>query len=137
MPIAIIDGGSSISTPFAAPFNLSGSNSQNVDGSASTLSYVWSCQTSQGAPCIDLGTSSAISLPNSAVLSLPGSSLAVGPYKFTLTVTSSYGLNSSASKAVEVVAGTPPIVSILRTTQSLLNAVELSEGKKVLLTMDW
>ena len=100
--VAKISGGAYRQVGYSSNIVLSAANSEDPDESSTPFTYAWTCTTSAGASC---GTWSP------QVLTIGAGALSEGVYTFGLTV-SKGSRSSSTSATVEVLPGSPPVVSI-------------------------
>jgi len=97
-------------------FTLNGASSYDPDESAVPFSYAWSCAgASSGATC------GSLSLASSATATVAANALAIGTYAFTLTVAKTGRGNATATAVVEVMAGSPPAVSVASLAKAKYN----------------
>jgi len=95
-------------------FTLDASNSDDPDDDATAFAYEWSCVDSTGADC-------GLILDEAETVSVRDGSLAVGSYTFSLLL-SKADRNATASTTIQIVAGSPPMISIAPLTEAKYNA---------------
>jgi len=110
--VAMIAGGDFRTVAILSEFTMDGSASYDPDAPTELPTYTWSCTDIDGAPCLDLGTSTALVLPSVAQFNLPAGSLAVGTYEFALAVTKDTR-TSTATQIIQVLPGAPPLVALM------------------------
>jgi len=109
--VAQIAGGSAASIGANQDFTLDASGSSDPANAEREMQYSWSVVDANGAAVIDQKTNRSISLPSAAQITIQGGQLAVGAYRFTVTV-SKDTRTASATVDRAIVAGNPPQVSI-------------------------
>ena len=114
--IARIAGGGLRQVGRSSTLALDGSGSEDPDESSEPFEYSWECSAmSASASCADLP------LFATAIVSVAPDTLAIGMYQFTLTVTKG-ARSDSAAAAIDIVSGSPPIVTIDALTSAKYNA---------------
>ena len=99
--VATISGGTYRQLGSNSSFVLDGSESYDPDNSSAVLHYSWSC---------DNEAASSL-LTSSSSVTLPANTLSPGTYVFTLLVAKG-SRKDSAAVTIEILSGTPPVVSI-------------------------
>ena len=120
--VARISGGASRQVGFDQSFTLDGTESEDPDASSTAFVYSWSCEAAS-----DSASCGGFTPPSSAATAvIAAKSLPVGAYEFTLSVSKEAGLlfterNDTATASVEIVAGSPPVVSVSSLTSIKYN----------------
>jgi hypothetical protein len=113
---ARISGGGARQVGRSSELKLDGSGSEDPDESAAPFSFSWECAaTSTSASC------DGLSLTASEVVTVTPNALPIGTYEFTLTVAKGSRTDSKVA-LVEIVSGSPPVVSIASLESAQFNA---------------
>mgnify|MGYP003571709674 CR=1 FL=1 len=141
-PSANIAGGIQRSPRQSAILTMDASASKAFDG---TLSYTWTCVSLPSMfPCTDR-FDEPLSLPTSAIFDIPATSLSLGIYSFTVSVTDSLnGLSANYFQFIIPKEGSVPEVTI-RQTATVINsddtivllASATSEYSQNVLSFEW
>jgi hypothetical protein len=116
---ALIAGGSISTASISSAFVLDASASIDPDAPSVLPSYSWSCTGADGYPCVVSATSQILQLPSEPTVTVPALSLDPGLYVFSLVV-SKNSRSSTASRSMELRAGSPPQVALSSATSVLL-----------------
>ena len=116
--VARIAGGAVRQVGAQSSITLDGSSSQDPDESSVAMAYTWTCAAAKSnTTCLD------VAVPfNSATISVPANSLSTGTYIFSLQVAKGSRQSETVSTSVEVVAGSPPVLSISNLPGTKYNA---------------
>jgi hypothetical protein len=107
--MASIAGGATRQIGYASAFTLDATGSVDPDYSSVAFAYAWSCTEDADSSTADCD---GLALPGDAsAVSVAAADLPVGSYTFAVVV-SKGARNATATATVEIVAGSPPVISI-------------------------
>ena len=105
--VPVVAGGSFQQVGRNEEFTLDGSGSYDPDESAGAMAYAWSC-----AATGDTASCAGLVLGTGVTATVAAGALPMGTYAFTLLVSKGGRSAASGASVVEVVAGSPPRISI-------------------------
>ena len=115
--VARIAGGAYRQVGRGADLGLDGSGSADPDEDPAAMSYAWAC--------VDAATDAdtcGLSLASDAAVAVAANLMAAGTYRFSLVVAKAGRTSAAATAVIEVLAGSPPAVSIASLTSAKYNA---------------